>query len=85
MAHANNSLITGKFRGSLGKELVFREWEGKTIVSKSPESRSGDPTVAQAETLEKFLLASSLRAFSASKYYSRLSLAADSRHYTALN
>ena len=58
MAHANNSLITGKFRGSLGKELVFREWEGKTIVSKSPKSRSGDPTDAQAETQEKFLVAS---------------------------
>ena len=58
MAHANNSLITGKFRGSLGKELVFRDREGKTIVAKSPKSRSCDPTDAQAEIQEKFLVAS---------------------------
>ena len=58
MANANNSLVTGKFKGSLGKELVFREWEGKTIVAKAPKSRSGDPTPAQAELQEKFLLAS---------------------------
>ena len=32
MAHSNNSIITGKLTGSIGKELVFREWEGKTIV-----------------------------------------------------
>ena len=58
MAHSNNSLVTGKLRGSLGKELVFREWEGKTIVAKAPKSREGEPTPAQAETQEKFLLAS---------------------------
>lgn len=58
MAHANNSIITGKFKGSLGKQLVFREWEGKTVVAKSPKGRSGDPTSAQAEIQEKFLLAS---------------------------
>ena len=37
MAHADNSIITGKFKGSLGRELVFREWEGKTVVAKSPQ------------------------------------------------
>src|SRR5258708_40348415 len=58
MAHADNSIITGKFKGSLGKQLVFRDWEGKTIVAKSPKGRSGDPTAAQEETQEKFLLAS---------------------------
>ena len=58
MANANNSLVTGKFKGSLGKELVFREWEGKTIVAKAPKSRTGDPTPAQAALQEKFLLAS---------------------------
>src|SRR5580765_2494344 len=58
MAHADNSIITGKFKGTLGKQLVFRDWEGKTIVGKSPKSRSGDPTTAQAEKQEKFLLAS---------------------------
>ncbi|MES2004947.1 MAG: hypothetical protein V4450_10530 [Bacteroidota bacterium] len=58
MAHANNSIITGKFKGSLGKQLVFRDWQGKTIVAKSPKSRTGDPTAAQAEIQDKFLVAS---------------------------
>jgi hypothetical protein len=58
MANANNSIITGKFKGSLGKQLVFREWQGKTIVAKAPKPRTGDPTPAQAEKQEKFLLAS---------------------------
>jgi len=58
MAHADNSIITGKFKGTLGKQLVFREWEGKTVVAKSPKRRTGDPSPAQAETQEKFLLAS---------------------------
>jgi hypothetical protein len=58
MAHSNNSLVTGKLRGSLGKELVFREWEGKTVVAKAPKKREGDPTEKQAETQERFLLAS---------------------------
>jgi hypothetical protein len=58
MAHADNNIITGKFKGSLGKQLVFREWEGKTVVAKSPKGRSGDPTAAQAELQEKFLVAS---------------------------
>ena len=58
MANSNNSIVTGKFQGSLGKELVFREWEGKTVVAKSPRKRRGEPTTAQAETQERFLLAS---------------------------
>lgn len=57
MAHANNSLITGKFRGSLGKQLVFREWAGKTIVAKSPKQRTGKLTPAQEQTKVRFLLA----------------------------
>ena len=58
MASSNNSIITGKFRGSLGKELVFRDWQGKTIVAKSPKPRSGNPTTAQAETIQNFQVAS---------------------------
>src|SRR5262245_6420291 len=58
MANSTNSIITGKFKGMLGKELVFREWEGKTFVAKAPKGRSGDPSPAQAETQDKFLLAS---------------------------
>jgi hypothetical protein len=58
MANSNNSVITGKLRGSLGKELVFRDWEGKTVVAKAPKGREGDPTPAQAIIQERFLLAS---------------------------
>lgn len=58
MANSNNSVITGKLRGALGKELVFREWEGKTVVAKAPKGREGDPTPAQVQTQERFLLAS---------------------------
>lgn len=56
MASSNNS-ITKRLKGSLGKELVFRVWDGKTIVSKAPGPRKGDPTPAQAANEEKFLLA----------------------------
>jgi hypothetical protein len=41
MAHSNNGIIAGKLRGTLGKELVFREWEGKTVVAKAPKKRTG--------------------------------------------
>jgi hypothetical protein len=58
MAHANNSLVTGKLKGILGKELVFREWEGKTVVAKAPKSREGEPSPAQAETQDRFKFAS---------------------------
>jgi hypothetical protein len=58
MANSNNSVITGKFRGALGKELVFREWEGKTVVAKAPKARTGEPSPAQALTQDRFLLAS---------------------------
>jgi len=44
MAKANNSVITGKLRGTLGKELVFRGWEAKTVVAKTPNGRDGDST-----------------------------------------
>ena len=58
MAHSNNSIITGKLTGSIGKELAFREWKGKTIVAKAPKKRTGEPTPAQAEVQEKFFMAS---------------------------
>jgi len=58
MAHSNNSVITGKLKGMLGKEIVFRDWAGKTVVAKAPKGRKGDPTAKQAVTQDKFLLAS---------------------------
>ncbi len=58
MAHSNNSVITGKFQGSLGKEIVFRNWNGKTVVAKAPGRRKGPPTADQVKTQESFLMGS---------------------------
>lgn len=57
MANSNNSVITGKLRGTLGKELVFREWEGKTVVAKAPKKRTGPATSKQLVIQENFMLA----------------------------
>jgi hypothetical protein len=57
MANSNNSVITGKFRGTIGKELVFREWDGKTVVAKAPKARTGPATPAQLKIQENFTLA----------------------------
>ena len=57
MANSNNSVITGKLRGTLGKELVFREWDGKTVVAKAPKARTGPATAAQLQIQENFMLA----------------------------
>lgn len=57
MASCNKNLA-GRFRGSLGKEIVFREWDGKTIVSKSPKHKMRIRSAAEAATQERFRLAS---------------------------
>jgi len=57
MANSNNSVITGKLRGILGKELVFREWDGKTVVAKAPKARTGLATAPQVKIQESFTLA----------------------------
>ncbi len=57
MANSNNSVITGKLRGTLGKELVFREWDGKTVVAKAPKARTGPATAPQLKIQENFTLA----------------------------
>lgn len=56
MATSNNSIITGKLQGMLGKELVFRRWAGKTIVAKAPQGFDGVPTAEQAKIRENFQL-----------------------------
>jgi hypothetical protein len=58
MASVNNSIVTRKFKGLLGDEVVFRQWEGKTVVAKAPEAREGEPTPAQAQLQERFFVAS---------------------------
>jgi hypothetical protein len=55
MASTHNSII---INGSIGKELVFRQWAGKTIVSKAPGPRKRSASPAQVALQEKFVLAS---------------------------
>jgi len=57
MAHSNNNLITSGLTGTIGKELVFRNWAGKTIVAKAPCKRPGRPTKAQARIRDRFYMA----------------------------
>lgn len=57
MAHVQKNKLPSAFSGTLGDEIVFREWEGKTIVARVPKERKGEPTQSQAEIQEKFLLA----------------------------
>ena len=56
MAYANKSTLACNLRGALGKELVFRDWDGKTITSKYPGRKKGDPTLRQAAMRERFHL-----------------------------
>lgn len=57
MAHTNNSVLIKALRGMLGKELVFRNWGDKTIVSKAPKKGTKSSSAAQAATREKFHMA----------------------------
>jgi hypothetical protein len=54
MASANNSLVVGKLQGMIGKEIVFRDWEGKTVVAKAPRSPKGQPNANQLRIRESF-------------------------------
>jgi hypothetical protein len=58
MANSDNSVLLRKLRGMLNKELVFREWAGKTVVSKAPKRRKRKSTPDQRETRVNFKLAS---------------------------
>lgn len=48
--------MAGNLKGALGKELVFRDWDGKTIVSKYPKRKKRAPTLRQAAMRERFQL-----------------------------
>ena len=53
MAITNNFLFRG-LQGSIGKTLVFRHCNGKTIVSKYPGKRKTRPTKKQLRQQERF-------------------------------
>jgi hypothetical protein len=58
MANSDQSAITGKFTGTINKQLVFRRWEGKTVVAHFPKPQSGEASTAQKEVKSKFFIAS---------------------------
>jgi hypothetical protein len=58
MPKIDKSIVVGKLSGMLGKEIVFRNWAGKTIVAKAPGSRTKPATPSQELIQEKFLLGS---------------------------
>ena len=58
MAKADNSAITGKFSGTINKQLVFRQWQGTTVVGHFPRPKTGADSPAQEGIKSKFLVAS---------------------------
>lgn len=54
----NRSLIASQLQGMIGKELVFREWAGKMIVSRAPQRTKKTSTPAQQKTRDNFQIAS---------------------------
>jgi hypothetical protein len=69
MAYADNSALLRKLRGMLNKELVFRDWAGKTVVSRAPGRRKRNSTPEQMETRINFK--------SASRYANAITKSAD--------
>jgi hypothetical protein len=58
MAQSNENVLTQGMRGSIGKQVVYRNKAGKTVVSKSPKLRPGSiPTPDQAAVRDKFKIA----------------------------
>jgi hypothetical protein len=58
MTRSNNSIVSGKFQRQPGKEPVFRNWDGKTVVVKAAWRRKGSPTPKQVQLQESFLMGS---------------------------
>lgn len=57
MAHVDDNDITLGLRGRIGKQIVFRKFGNKTIVSKRPKRSSKPPTEGQLLHREKFIIA----------------------------
>ncbi|GAO42520.1 hypothetical protein [Flavihumibacter petaseus] len=58
MATVNDSVVTKGWKGMLNKEVVLRNWDNKTVVSKAPGAREGDPTQHQVRVQDRFQMAS---------------------------
>jgi hypothetical protein len=54
MAESKNNMVIQGFTGKLGDQLVFRQVAGKTIASKAPGARQGEPTEKQVAVRDRF-------------------------------
>jgi hypothetical protein len=54
MSNANKNAITRKNSGGFGKQIVFRQRGGDTIMCNHPGKRTGEPTPEQLATRERF-------------------------------
>ena len=57
MAILNNSIIASQLSGLLGEEVVFRQWDGQTIVAKAPKARTKPYSPEELQRQENFALA----------------------------
>ncbi|WP_343303082.1 hypothetical protein AAHN97_16125 [Chitinophaga niabensis] len=54
MSNANNNIVTRKNKGAFGKQVVFRQRGGDTIMCNHPGPRTGEPTPDQLAVRERF-------------------------------
>jgi hypothetical protein len=58
MAESKNNVITHGLSGKFGDLVVFRQKAGKTLATKAPGSRTGEPSEAQMVVRQRFQSAS---------------------------
>jgi len=54
MAQSKNNIITHDLSGKVGDLIVFRSWNGKTIVASKPGARTGEVSDAQKQNQKRF-------------------------------
>lgn len=54
MARSRSNLITRGLKGQLGKELVFKQYGRKTVVSRYPDMSHIQPSVLQQQKRSRF-------------------------------
>jgi hypothetical protein len=54
MARSRSNLITRGLKGQLGKELVFKQYGKKTVVSRYPDMSHVKPSVLQQQKRSRF-------------------------------
>jgi len=53
MAQSKNNIITHGLSGKVGDLIVFRSWNGKTIVASKPTARTSDLTRTQKQPIKQ--------------------------------